>query len=470
METKSNALQEMDQLPISKAVNKNVLPAVASMLMALIYNMADKVFIGMANNDLMVAAITMATPVFVLLTSFGNIFGTGGVALISKLTGAGNTDKSKKVSSFCCWGSIGSGLIVLVAMLLFMSPIIRFLGASDPQTISYTRDYLTYIAIACPFAILATTMSSLVRAEGKPTLSMMGMILGNLINVVLDPVFILVFGMGTKGAAIATLIGQASSAIFYFICIKMGKSQISVKLSDFTMSDHIASRVFAVGTPAALLTVFQSISNILMNNRMSQYGDISVAAIGAALNILTILGIFSVGIGMGIQPLLGYQIGNQNKKKFLGILRYSLIMTACISLVLTLLCYLFTDPIIGAFVTGTEAISYGTDFARIILTTCWIYCLYSVCSMAMQAMDQPIASMVVNLCRNSYVLIPIMYLMSAIFGMNGIVWAMPVSDVISIVIAILVLKHTIKSCFETTPQTSSSSLCDKEIPTLYQNE
>lgn len=102
MEAKSNALQEMDKLPISKAVNKNVLPAVASMLMALIYNMADKVFIGMANNDFMVAAITMATPVFVLLTSFGNIFGTGGVALISRLTGEGNAVKSKKVSSFCC--------------------------------------------------------------------------------------------------------------------------------------------------------------------------------------------------------------------------------------------------------------------------------------------------------------------------------------------------------------------------------
>lgn len=449
MKQNSNALQEMDKLPISKAVNKNVFPAVASMLMALIYNMADKVFIGMAGNDLMVAAITMATPVFVLLISFGNVFGTGGITLISRLTGEGNSEKSRKVSSFCCWGSIGSGILVLALLLIFMSPIIKLLGASDAQTIAYTKDYLIYIAIACPFAILATTMSSLVRAEGKPTLSMIGMIIGNLINVVLDPVFILGFGMGTKGAAIATLIGQASSALFYFTCIKLGKSHLSIKLSDFSLGDHIATRVFAIGTPAALLTIFQSVSNILMNNRMSFYGDIAVAGIGAALNILTIIGIFAVGVGMGIQPLLGYQIGNRNRKKFLAILRYALIMTGCISFVLTVLCYLFTPQIIGSFVTGAEAIGYGTTFAKIILTTCWIYCLYSVCSMAMQAMDKATASMIVNLARNAYVLIPIMYLLSAIFGMNGIVWAMPISDIISIIIAILVLKYSVDKCFHT---------------------
>lgn len=446
------ALQEMDRLPIPKAVMKNVLPAVASMLMSLIYNMADKVFIGMANNDLMVAAITMATPVFVLFMSFGNIFGTGGVALISRLSGEGNLTKSKKVSSFCCWGSVGIGVVVMAVMLIFMNPIIKVLGASDAQTIAFTKDYLTYIAICCPFSILSTTMSSLIRAEGKPTLSMIGMILGNVVNIILDPIFILGFDMGTEGAAIATLIGQVASAIFYFVCIMKGKSHISIKLKDFAMGDGIASRVFAIGTPAALATIFQSVCNILMNNRMSSYGDIAVAGIGAAQNIITILGIFAIGVGMGIQPLLGYQIGNRNKKRFNGILRYSLIMATCISLVLTLLCYLFTRQIIGAFVTGTEAVGYGTTFARIILTTGWIYCLFSVCALVLQAMGRATASTIVNLSHNAYVFIPVMYLMSASFGMNGIVWALPVSDVICIIISAIVLKHSIKSCFADTPE------------------
>jgi multidrug efflux pump len=451
MENKANALQEMDKLPISKAVNKNVLPAIVSMLMALIYNMADKVFIGMTGNDLMVAAITMATPVFVLFLSFGNIFGTGGISLISRLTGEGNLEKSKKVSSFCCWGSIGIGIVVMAILLIFMTPIIQILGASDAQTISFTRDYLTYIAICCPFSILSTTLSSLMRAEGKPTLSMIGMILGNVLNIILDPVFILGFHTGTKGAAIATLIGQVASAAFYFVCIYTGRSHLNIRLRDFTMGDGIASRVFAIGTPAALLTIFQSISNILMNNRMSGYGDIAVAGIGAAQNIITIIGIFAVGIGTGVQPLLGYQIGNGNKDKFKGILRYSFILTLGISLVLTVLCYLFAGQIINAFVSSPEAMNYGISFARIILTTCWIYCLFSVCAMVMQAMGKATAATIVNLSRNAYVYIPVMYLMSAIFSMNGIVWAIPVSDVISMIIAAFVLKRTIRSCFQEGP-------------------
>lgn len=447
MDKKENALQEMDRLPVSKAVNKNVLPAIASMLMALIYNMADKVFIGMTGNDLMVAAITMATPVFVLFLSFGNIFGTGGVALISRLTGAGNLEKSRKVSSFCCWGSIGIGIIVMAVLLIFMTPIIRILGAGDEQTISFTRDYLTYIAVCCPFSILSTTMSSLMRAEGKPTLSMIGMIFGNVLNIILDPIFILGFHTGTKGAAIATLIGQAASAAFYLVCIYTGRSHLNIRLRDFTAGHGIASRVFAIGTPAALLTVFQSVSNILMNNRMSGYGDIAVAGIGAAQNILTIIGIFAVGIGTGIQPLLGYQIGNGNRMKFKGILKYSFILTLAISLVLTALCYIFTGRIISAFVSSPEALGYGTYFARIILSTCWIYCLFSVCAMVMQTTGNATASTIVNLSRNAYVFIPVMYLMSAVFGMDGIVWAIPVSDVVSMIIAALVMKRTIRSCF-----------------------
>lgn len=455
MSNQTNALREMDKLPISKAVLKNVLPAVAAMLMSLIYNMADKVFIGMANNDFMVAAITMATPVFVLFMSFGNIFGTGGVALISRLTGEGNIQKSRKVSSFCCWGSIGIGVVVMAIMLIFIDPIIQLLGASDAQTIAFTRDYLVWIAVCCPFSILSTTMSSLVRAEGKPTLSMIGMILGNVVNIVLDPIFILGFDMGTEGAVIATLIGQVVSAFFYLVCIWAGKSQISIKIKDFTMGDGIASRVFAIGTPAALATIFQSVCNILMNNRMSAYGDIAVAGIGAAQNIITIIGIFAIGVGMGIQPLLGYQIGNGNKKKFSGILRYSLVMAAVISLALTLLCYIFTGQIMGAFVTGEEAVGYGTTFARIIMTTAWLYCLFSVCALVLQAMGRATASTVVSLSRNAYVFIPVMYIMSSIWGMNGIVWALPISDVISIIIAVFALKHAIKSCFEKEESTHS---------------
>lgn len=437
----------MDKLPISKAVIRNVLPAVASMLMSLIYNMADKVFIGMTGNDYMVAAITMATPVFVLFMSFGNIFGTGGVALISRLTGEGNTRKSAQVSSFCFWGSIGIGAVVMAVMLVFIDAIIRMLGASDAQTIGFTRDYLAFISMCCPFSILSTTMSSLVRADGKPTESMVGMVLGNLTNIVLDPVFILGFHTGTRGAAIATLLGQIVSAVFYIVCVCKGSTGLSIRLKDFSVKDGIASRVFAIGTPAALGTIFQSLCNILMNNLMGNYGDLAVAGIGAAQNITNMIGIFAIAVAMGIQPLLGYQIGQNNKTKFNGILRYALILAMSISLALTALCYLFTEPVIRAFVSSPEAVGYGTSFARIILSTAWLYCLFSVLALVLQAMGRAVASTIVNLSRNAYVLIPALYLMHAAFGMYGIVWALPVTDVICVILAAIVLQQSIKHCF-----------------------
>lgn len=447
MQTKANALQQMDELPVSKAVVRNVLPAVASMLMSLIYNMADKIFIGMTGNDYMVAAITMATPVFVLFMSFGNIFGTGGVALISRLTGEGESEKSAKVSSFCFWGSIGAGVVVAVVMLIFIDPIISVLGASDAQTVAFTRDYLSFIALCCPFSILSTTMSSLVRAGGKPTQSMIGMVAGNLTNIVLDPIFILGLGDGTRGAAIATLLGQVVSAVFYIVCILKGDSGLSIRPRDFSAKNGIAARVFAIGTPAALGTILQSVCNILINNLMGNYGDMAVAGIGAAQNIVTVIGIFSIAIAMGIQPLLGYQIGNKNKEKFLAILRYALGMTLCVSLALTLLCCLFTEPVIRAFVSSSEAVGCGVSFARIILLSVWLYSLFSVLALVLQAMGRAAASTVVNLSRNGYVFIPLLYIMNKAFGMYGIVWALPVSDVICVIIAAIVLKRAIRACF-----------------------
>lgn len=223
MNSKTNALQEMDHLPVHSAVIKNVIPSVITGLMVLIYNMADKIFIAMTGNDLMVSAVTIATPVFMLFLAFGQIFGVGGVALISRLTGEGDHKRIDQASSFCCWGSIGTGIILMGILLIFMSPIIKILGAGQAETVQYTRDYLTYIAICTPFAILSSALSSMVRANGKPTLSMIGMIAGNLLNVILDPIFILVMNGGTKGAAIATLLGQLVSALFYLICIYQGK-------------------------------------------------------------------------------------------------------------------------------------------------------------------------------------------------------------------------------------------------------
>ena len=445
--TNTNALQEMDKMPLGRALVKNIIPATLAMLMMLVYNLADKIFIGMANNDYMVAAVTLITPIFLIFMAAGNIFGTGGVALMSQLAGEGNHKKIDKVSSFCFWSALMIGILVGAVLFIFRSPLIVALGAQGAETTGFARDYLTYVAISAPFAILSPVLSNLLRAEGKPTLSMMGSVIGNIVNIILDAVFILGFGMGTKGAAIATLIGNAVAVLLYVLMIVMKKSNISIHPADFSGREKIASRVYAIGVTAAIATVGQSLCQILMNNLMSQYGDLPVAGIGAAYNIVTIVMVFALGIGQGCQPLLGFQVGNQNKEKFKHILKYCFITLVVVCLVLTGICYLLMPSIISVFVTGAEAVSYGITFGKIFVSTAWLYGVFQVAAIIIQVMGKAGAALVVNLSKNAYVFIPVLYLSAAVGGMNGIAWAMPLSDVISAIIAVAVMAHTMKKCF-----------------------
>jgi len=447
MDNSNNALHEMDKLPVSRAVRMNVVPAVLTMLMSLVYNMADKVFIRMAGNDYMVATVTLAMPVFVLFTSFGNIFGTGGVSLISKFTGLGKPKERDKTSSFCLYGAAGIGVILMIILLAFKTPIVRMLGANNPATIGFARDYLEYIAISCPFAILSQTISSLVRADGKPNLSMIGMVLGNVMNIILDPIFILGLGMGTKGAAIATMLGQIGSAVFYLICILKKKCTLNFRIKDLELKSRIAWQVIAIGTPAALGSIFQSVCNILMNNRMAVYGDIAVAGLGASQNIVTIICIFSIGVGMGIQPLIGYQMGTKNKERFKSIVQYSIKLTLICCLSLTALCYIFTKPVVMAFVSGQEATALGVSLARIVMSTAWLYAVFTVIALILQAMGESVSSLVVTMSRNGYIYMPVLFIMSAAAGMYGVAWAYPISDVICIIIAIYAVVRAGKKAF-----------------------
>ena len=442
-----NALREMDQMPIGRALVKNIVPAIAAMLMMLVYNLADKIFVAMANNDYMVTAVTLVTPVFLLFMAAGNIFGTGGVALMSKLAGEGNQKKIDRVSSFCFWSALVIGVIIGVILFAGMNPLIEMLGASDAETIGYAKDYLIYIAISAPFAVLSPVLSNLIRAEGQPTLSMIGSVVGNIVNIVLDAVFICVFHWGTAGAGAATLIGNVVAVVFYLCLILSHKSKISIRLSDFSGKEKVASGVYAIGVTAAISTVGQSLCQILMNTKMAAYGDISVAGLGAAYNIITIVMVFALGVGQGVQPLLGYQVGNRNKKKFQKLLKYAYTLLIIIAVVLTIICYFGMEPIIGCFVSGAEAINYGVTFGKILLSTAWIYCVFQVCSLVIQVMNKPGAALVVNLSKNAYVFIPVLYISAAVGGMNGIVWSMPIADVISTVIALAVMFYCMKKCF-----------------------
>lgn len=221
----NKSLEVFENAPVRKAVLQNALPAMAAMLMVLIYNLADTFFIGQTHDDLQVAAVSLATPVFLLFMAVGTIFGIGGTSVISRAMGEGRKEYAKKVCSFCMWSCVGVGIVMSALFLVFMERILTFVGASV-DTWEYAKTYLTIVSFAGTFVLVSNCYSNVIRAEGQSGKAMMGQLLGNLLNVVLDPLMILVFQWNIAGAAIATVIGNITGAAYYIFYFLSGRSSL----------------------------------------------------------------------------------------------------------------------------------------------------------------------------------------------------------------------------------------------------
>ena len=209
-----NKNQELfEKAPVSKAVAVMAIPTMISMLVVVIYNMADTFFIGQTNDPMKVAAVSLATPIFMVFMALGNLFGIGGSSAISRALGEHKPEKAKHISAFCCYGSLGVGIFMAVVSILGMELILKLIGASE-NTIDYARDYLFFIALGAPFIMFGTAFGNILRGEGAARESMIGNLIGTIVNIVLDPIMILVLGWGVTGAALATIIGNIAACLW----------------------------------------------------------------------------------------------------------------------------------------------------------------------------------------------------------------------------------------------------------------
>lgn len=438
-----DSISSFAQGSVSKAVLKNVLPAIVAMIMVLIYNLADTFFIGQTHNDYMVAAVSLATPVFLIFMALGTLFGMGGTSVISRALGEGRQEYAKKVCSFCMWACVAVGIVCMLIFWIFMNQILVWLGASA-DTVEYTRTYLNIVSVCGVFSMISNCYSNIVRAEGKSTAAMGGTLLGNFLNVILDPIMISGFGWGIAGAAIATVIGNIVGAAYYLIYFCMGKSSLSIGLMDFSMKDGICKNVLAIGIPASMGSLLMSISQMITNSQMANYGDMAVAAYGVSAKVLMIVSLVGIGLGQGIQPLLGYCYGAKNKKRFRESLAVSVIFGLVLCVAVTILCAVFIKPIVSAFLTDQNALDYGIWYSQTMLTTAWLFGVFYVLQNALQAMGQATSSFIVAICRQGIIYIPAVFIMGALLNMIGLVWAQPVADVLSLALVAILLIAAMK--------------------------
>ncbi len=436
-------LEVFRSAPVPKAVLKNAVPAMVAMLMVLIYNLADTFFIGLTHDAYQVAAVSMATPVFLIFMSVGTVFGIGGTSVISRALGEGKADYAKRASSFCMWSCVVVGVAMSAMFLIFMEKILMVMGTSA-DTYEFAKSYLTIVTFSGPFVLIANCYSNVIRAEGQAGKAMMGQLLGNLLNIILDPIMILGFNWGITGAAIATAIGNTFSAGFYMMYFFQGKSMLSIHPRDFMMRNKVCSSILAIGIPASLGSLLMSISQIIMNGQMASFGDMAVAGIGVASKVTMITGMVCIGFGQGVQALLGYCVGANLWDRFKKVMRFSVVFALALSLAMTGFCYLLTNQIVSVFLTEQAAFTYAVQFVRILLTTSFLFGVFYVLANALQAAGAATPALIINLSRQGFIYIPALFVLKASLGANGLAWAQPVADLLSTILVVVLYIKTVR--------------------------
>lgn len=368
--------------------------------------------------------------------SVGSVFGIGGTSVISRAIGEGRKEYAKKVCAFCMWCCVFIGILLSACILICMESLLKVIGASA-DTWEFTKTYLTIVSFCGPFALISSCFSNVLRAEGQANKAMTGQIIGNVLNMLLDAVLIMVFHLDVVGCALATLIGETAGAIYYIVYFLRGESSLSVNIKDFSAKDKIASGVLAIGIPAALASILMSVASVIMNALMAEYGDMAVAGAGVAMKIIMITGMISMGIGQGVQPLLGFCVGAKDYNRFKQYMKFSLVFATVLGVALTLLCYLFTGEIVSAFLTDQSAYDYALKFARLLLVTGPVFGIYYVLSNALQAMGAAVSSLIVNVSRQGLVYIPALFLFRALMGADGLALAQPAADIVSLILGIV---------------------------------
>lgn len=430
--------------PIPKAVFYNIIPSVVSMLMVMVYNLADTFFIGQTKNPYMVAAVSLATPAFLIFMAIGMIFGVGGTSYISRMLGEGKDEKAKNASAFCFWTGLCVGIVGMLFVWLMINPICKLIGTSA-DTVGYTKEYLLIVSLSIPFVIVGNSFSNIIRAEGKANIAMAGMVLGNITNIILDPVMILGFEWDVVGAAVATVLGNIVAFVFYLVHLTSKRTILSIKLRDYKASEKIATGILAIGIPASINNILMSTSNIVINNLLKGHDDMAVAGLGVAFKVNMLVVMLLIGVGTGIQPLLGYCFGAGNRKRFLGVLKFSIVLALCMSAVLTVICYLGASPMVRAFLDNEAAYGYAFSFARILIYSGPILGLLFVFINTIQAMGAAVPTLILSISRQGIIYLPTLLAFHYIFDTpKMLVMAQPVADYLSTTLAIVLFIITFR--------------------------
>ena len=451
MATLANDKKEIfESLPVPKAVAKLVIPSVFSQVITLVYNIADAYFIGQTGDPYMVASVSVAYTVFFALMAVGNLFGIGGGSLASRLMGAKQTDDVKKVSAFSFYGGLVGAVIVAALVVIFMDPFLAAIGSNE-NTREYNYQYVMWVGVIGSVPTVASmVLSHLLRSEGHAKAAGFGVAAGGILNIILDPILIFGCGLAVRGAAMATMLSNLCTAVFFlFVFRKIRKtSLLSLSPKDISLSSKYVKPCMAIGLPAFFTTVLNAIGTTLTINLMATYGDYVLAAYGVTKKLDLILYYVSLGISYGVLPLIAYNYSAKNYKRMSSARDMTMIVAIVAALLYTAAGTFFGAQMVRFFIDEETTVALGKVLVGIECLATPLVVTNDMFVMCFQAMGKGRQSMLLSIFRNGVVRIPIIILFNIWFHMRGIVWAQFASNAIMLIVTILMYRKLSKELHE----------------------
>lgn len=438
MQTKNNnALFET--VPVPKAFMTLALPVVLSKIVSLVYNMADTFFIARTGNTDLVAGVSICAPIFLLMVSLGDLFGLGGSSVMSRLFGQHKDEEGKRVSGFTFYSAIATGVLVAAIMLLLRSPILRMLGA-EGEVFRYAGEYYNWIALGAPFIILTLIPANQLRTEGLANIAMIGSIVGSIVNIILDPIFILGLNMGAGGAAIATVLGNITTDLIYAFCISKKSQKLTIDPRLARIDLATIGAVLAIGLPSSINNLMNSFGTALLNRSLIVYGADKVAAMGIASKANMLVAMIMIAFAFGAQALIGYNYGAKNKQRLREVIRFDLLVQMVIAFAGGIILMIFAPQMIRLFMNDPAIIETGALLLRRMLLGLPFIGIFLVCSTLFMSAGKSLPTLILSLSRQGILFMIVLFALSKAFGYNGVITAQPAADLLSALLGLFLLK------------------------------
>lgn len=414
-------------------------PAMIGMMVTSMYNIADTIFIGRGAGTLAIAGLSIAFPIQMIAQSVSRMIGVGGASVISRRLGEKDYDGASSALGTAFTVNAVATVILMALFMIFTVPVLRLFGASD-ASLPYAREYLRTVIWGFPFIAVSVTGNNLIRAEGNARVAMFTMLIGMVLNIILDPVFIFIFNMGIRGAAVATVISQACSSLWVLLYYGGRRSVVAVRRRFFRIGNELAREILVLGTPNFVQSAGMSVLTMIINNiLLTAGGDMAISAYGIVHRLLSFIIMPVIGLSQGFQPIAGFNYGARKFDRVRKILLVTTVSAVCVSGFFYVIIRLFPNHIIGMFTTDAALVKMSVDAMLLMNLLMPVGCLQMVFSVYFQAVGKGIHSLLLGLSRQFLILIPIVLILPRFIGLAGVWGAFPLSDALSTVITAVIL-------------------------------